>query len=111
VFNKDINPHSQSYEHRVPLFIRRLIEVERFFFQEETDGRRHSKMAFDELLVHLGEFGRYQKRIYILLCLPAISCALHKLAWVFLAARAPHRFVYNLILHLFFLFPGDLKYF
>ncbi|XP_059486702.1 organic cation transporter protein [Neocloeon triangulifer] len=48
-------------------------------------------MAFDELLVHLGEFGRYQKRIYLLLCLPAISCALHKLAWVFLAAKAPHR--------------------
>jgi MFS transporter, OCT family, solute carrier family 22 (organic cation transporter), member 4/5 len=49
-------------------------------------------MAFDELLVHLGEFGRYQKRIYFLLCLPAISCALHKLAWVFLAAKAKHRY-------------------
>ena len=48
-------------------------------------------MAFDEVLAHLGEFGRYQKRIYLLLCLPAISCALHKLAFVFLGAKASHR--------------------
>ncbi|KAF4533495.1 hypothetical protein B566_EDAN000980 [Ephemera danica] len=48
-------------------------------------------MGFDEVLTHLGEFGRYQRRIYLLLCLPAISCALHKLAWVFLGARAAHR--------------------
>ncbi|XP_065336997.1 organic cation transporter protein-like isoform X1 [Cloeon dipterum] len=57
----------------------------------DEKSKKDEEMAFDELLVHLGEFGRYQKRIYLLLCLPAISCALHKLAWVFLAARAPHR--------------------
>jgi MFS transporter, OCT family, solute carrier family 22 (organic cation transporter), member 4/5 len=60
-------------------------------------------MAFDELLVHLGEFGRYQKRIYLLLCLPAISCALHKLAWVFLAAKAKHRYSLFAILCTLFL--------
>ncbi|XP_068085491.1 organic cation transporter protein isoform X2 [Anabrus simplex] len=48
-------------------------------------------MAFDDVLSHLGEFGRYQKRIYFLLCLPGISCALHKLAGVFLQAKADHR--------------------
>ncbi|XP_046393817.1 organic cation transporter protein-like [Ischnura elegans] len=48
-------------------------------------------MGYDEALKHLGEFGRYQKRIYFLLCIPTISCALHKLAWVFLGARVKHR--------------------
>lgn len=48
-------------------------------------------MAYEDVLKHLGEFGRYQKRIYLLLCLPAISCALHKLVNVFLQAKAKHR--------------------
>ncbi|XP_034238416.1 organic cation transporter protein [Thrips palmi] len=48
-------------------------------------------MTYDDLVNQLGEFGRYQKRIYILLCLPAISCAFHKLAWVFLGPKADHR--------------------
>ncbi|KAK3931402.1 Organic cation transporter protein [Frankliniella fusca] len=48
-------------------------------------------MAYDHVLSQLGDFGRYQRRIYILLCLPAISCAFHKLAWVFLGAKAHHR--------------------
>ncbi|KAJ9601405.1 hypothetical protein L9F63_000429, partial [Diploptera punctata] len=48
-------------------------------------------MAYDDILPYLGEFGRYQKRIYFLLCLPAIVCALHKLAGVFLQANVNHR--------------------
>ncbi|XP_071455584.1 organic cation transporter protein-like [Hetaerina americana] len=48
-------------------------------------------MGYDDVLKHLGEFGRYQKRIYFLLCIPTISCALHKLAWVFLGAKVNHR--------------------
>ncbi|XP_014275934.1 organic cation transporter protein isoform X1 [Halyomorpha halys] len=48
-------------------------------------------MAYDDVLEMLGQFGKYQKRIFILLCLPAISCALHKLSGVFLQARVAHR--------------------
>lgn len=48
-------------------------------------------MGYDEVLGHLGEFGRYQKRIFLLVCLPAISCAFHKLASVFLMAKPDHR--------------------
>ncbi|ALC47005.1 Orct [Drosophila busckii] len=48
-------------------------------------------MGYDDVITHLGEFGRYQKRIYLLLCLPAIVCAFHKLAGVFLLARPEHR--------------------
>ncbi|XP_015589763.1 organic cation transporter protein isoform X2 [Cephus cinctus] len=48
-------------------------------------------MAYDDVILHMGEFGRYQRRIYLLLCLPAISCAFHKLAGVFLGAKMDSR--------------------
>ncbi|XP_050086267.1 organic cation transporter protein-like [Anopheles aquasalis] len=48
-------------------------------------------MAYDDILQHLGGFGRYQRRIYVLLCLPAICCAFHKLAGVFLLAVPDYR--------------------
>ncbi|XP_026805656.1 organic cation transporter protein [Rhopalosiphum maidis] len=48
-------------------------------------------MTYDDLLHKIGDFGKYQKRIYFFLCLPAISCALHKLAGVFILAKTDHR--------------------
>ncbi|XP_067010714.1 organic cation transporter protein [Anabrus simplex] len=48
-------------------------------------------MVFDDVFLHLGDFGRYQKRIYFLLCLPGIPVALHKLVNVFLHANPHHR--------------------
>ncbi|XP_012284972.1 organic cation transporter protein isoform X2 [Orussus abietinus] len=48
-------------------------------------------MAYDDVILRMGEFGRYQRRIYLLLCLPAISCAFHKLAGVFLGAKMDSR--------------------
>uniref|UniRef100_A0A1I8PJ79 Major facilitator superfamily (MFS) profile domain-containing protein n=1 Tax=Stomoxys calcitrans TaxID=35570 RepID=A0A1I8PJ79_STOCA len=50
-------------------------------------------MGYDDVITYLGDFGRYQKQIYFLLCLPAISCAFHKLAGVFLLARPDFRCV------------------
>lgn len=55
------------------------------------DGKEKKTMKFDSVLLQVGEFGRYQIRVYILLCLPAICCAMHKLAWVFLGAKVEHR--------------------
>ncbi|KAF5290279.1 hypothetical protein FQR65_LT11613 [Abscondita terminalis] len=48
-------------------------------------------MAYDDVIPILGNFGRYQQRIYLLLCLPAILCAFHKLSNVFLQAKPNHR--------------------
>ncbi|XP_055907603.1 organic cation transporter protein-like [Eupeodes corollae] len=48
-------------------------------------------MGYDDVITHLGDFGKYQKRIYFLVCLPAISCAFHKLAGVFLLAKPDFR--------------------
>ncbi|KAG5322016.1 ORCT protein, partial [Acromyrmex heyeri] len=63
-------------------------------------------MAYDDVILRMGEFGRYQRRIYLLLCLPAISCAFHKLAGVFLGAKMdsrcllPHENAENVTFHL-----------
>jgi len=48
-------------------------------------------MGYDDVIPYLGEFGKYQRRIYFLLCLTAIPCAFHKLAGVFLLATPHHR--------------------
>lgn len=48
-------------------------------------------MGYDEVLVHLGDFGRYQRVIYFLICLTSIICAFHKLAGVFLFAKPQFR--------------------
>jgi MFS transporter, OCT family, solute carrier family 22 (organic cation transporter), member 4/5 len=48
-------------------------------------------MNYDDVLVHLGKFGSYQKRNYIFLCLPIILCAFHKLSGVFLLGVPNHR--------------------
>lgn len=48
-------------------------------------------MNYDDILPHLGNFGSYQRRNYVLLCLPIILCAFHKLAGVFLLATPDHR--------------------
>lgn len=48
-------------------------------------------MAYEDIFQHIGDFGRYQKRIYFLLCLPAIVCGFHKLAGVFLMPRPDYR--------------------
>lgn len=53
--------------------------------------QKDKKMAYDDVILHMGEFGRYQRRIYLLLCLPAISCAFHKMSGVFLGAKPNFR--------------------
>lgn len=50
-------------------------------------------MAYDDVILRMGEFGHYQRRVYLLLCLPLISCAFHKLAGVFLGAKMNMRYV------------------
>lgn len=54
--------------------------------------RPSKKVRFDWLISNrLGECGKYQLRTYILLGLPAISCAMHALSWVFLGANVNYR--------------------
>lgn len=48
-------------------------------------------MSYDDVISLLGEFGKYQRKIYFLLCLPAIICAFQKLGNVFLLAEPNYR--------------------
>jgi len=43
----------------------------------------YKAMKFDDILVHLGQFGYYQKRLYLLLCLPAVSTGCYMMMLVF----------------------------
>ena len=47
-------------------------------------------MKFDDILTHLGDFGTYQRRIYFVLIIVAIPCALHTFSMVFLAAKTDY---------------------
>ncbi|VDD89715.1 unnamed protein product [Enterobius vermicularis] len=49
-------------------------------------------MKFDELLfTYLGEFGRYQKIQFALLCVPPMFVAMQSLSWTFTASSLPCR--------------------
>ncbi|XDV34892.1 hypothetical protein PO909_004988 [Leuciscus waleckii] len=47
-------------------------------------------MNFDQLLVTVGGFGKYQKLLYVWICLPQIFLAFHMMASVFTGATPPH---------------------
>lgn len=47
----------------------------------------------DEILVRIGEFGRYQMFNYILLCIPMIFNAFQSISYVFTASPVVYRFV------------------
>ena len=43
-------------------------------FQQHTEGQ--TKLTFDDILVdYVGEFGPYQKFVYVLACVPSIAAA------------------------------------
>uniref|UniRef100_H3CV27 Si:dkey-166k12.1 n=1 Tax=Tetraodon nigroviridis TaxID=99883 RepID=H3CV27_TETNG len=47
-------------------------------------------MNFDELLSEIGGFGKYQKILYIWICLPQVLLALHMMVSIFTGATPPH---------------------
>lgn len=48
-------------------------------------------MGYEDVIILLGDFGRYQRRIYFLLYLTCISCAFNKMGGVFLTAKTDFR--------------------
>ncbi|KAK6169201.1 hypothetical protein SNE40_020297 [Patella caerulea] len=48
-------------------------------------------MKFDDVLEHLGEFGLYQKRLYLLVCIPGVANGLFVMVTVFMLAIPEHR--------------------
>ena len=47
-------------------------------------------MRFDDILVHLGAFGPYQRRVYFVMTLIAVPSALHTFSGVFLSAKTDY---------------------
>lgn len=48
-------------------------------------------MNFDQILSAVGGFGKYQKILYVWICLPQILLAFHMLVSIFTGATPPHR--------------------
>lgn len=48
-------------------------------------------MKFDDFLTNIGEFGTYQKKIYLLICIPVLSVGIQVVAAVFILAIPEHR--------------------
>lgn len=48
-------------------------------------------MNFDELISTIGGFGKYQKLLYIWICLPQVLLSLHMMASIFTEATPPHQ--------------------
>lgn len=48
-------------------------------------------MDFDQILQQIGEFGRFQKRNYLLICLPVLFAAANSLSYVFTAGIPQYR--------------------
>ena len=54
-------------------------------------------MQFDDILKDIGEFGKYQKIKYFLLCFVGVTLAFQALASVFTIYTPSHRYVYVII--------------
>ncbi|XP_050687344.1 carcinine transporter-like [Eriocheir sinensis] len=61
------------------------------FKKLKTSKPSEKSMDFDDLLPHVGEFGRYQKLLIFLICLPAcIPCGFHAFNQLFMSPVPPH---------------------
>lgn len=66
-------------------------QVEDFKINDDT--KPEKAVLFDDLLEHLGKFGRYQKFLYILVVLPAICSAFPTMTLVFTLGEHNHRYL------------------
>lgn len=64
-------------------------------------------MNYDDLLAYIGTRSVYQLRNYILLCIPIILCAFHKLSNVFILGKMDHRCKLSVDDENFFLSPEN----
>ena len=56
-----------------------------------SNQRTRLKLEFDKVLFRAGEFGKYQKVFFFLLCLPVMFCASTTLLNSFAIAKPPSR--------------------
>lgn len=92
---------SKQRTFQVGLYLSRLLAQDFFFFfwnitaecstpAFDAHQRTMLKLSFDEILCHIGGFGKFQKTLYVWICLPQIFLAFHMLVSIFTAAVPPH---------------------
>ena len=59
----------------------------------EYDNKRGSSLNYDEILKHVGQFGKFQIRIFLLLCLVSTASGMAVVVWAFTGFRMKHRCV------------------
>ena len=57
----------------------------------DNNNNNPAPVTFDDLLVILGGFGRYQRWVYLFMFLPTVFSFMHKMAWVFIGAEVDYR--------------------
>lgn len=57
-------------------------------------------MDFDRVLSELGEFGRYQKTNYLLICLPVIFAAANAMSYIFTSGVPNYRYNIQFIIYI-----------
>ncbi|XP_040574273.1 organic cation transporter protein [Lepeophtheirus salmonis] len=62
-----------------------------FLAPEEEDSSTPRIKNFDDLLIRYGQFGPYQKLIYLLFSFPYVMTSMQLMGWVFVGAELPHR--------------------
>ena len=71
------------------------MEAEAVSEKEALQSRKSSSskasVTFDDVLLVLGEFGRYQKFIYFLCSLPYVFTSMQVIGWVFIGANVPFK--------------------
>ncbi|KAK7074009.1 hypothetical protein SK128_011647, partial [Halocaridina rubra] len=61
------------------------------FKKMKKSNHSEKSMDFDDLLPHVGEFGKYQRLLIFLICLPAcIPCGFHAFNQLFMSPVPPH---------------------
>ena len=57
----------------------------------DNNNADNQRVTFDEILRHLGEFGRMQKIVYFMFAIPTTASAMILHGWTFVGAEVPHR--------------------
>ena len=59
--------------------------------QEQEPAMDEDEFTLDSILVRIGQFGRYQFMVFVLICIPMIFNAIFSVTYVFTASNVAHR--------------------